>query len=141
MLEDEDAGWTGIQLETRAPLLDLRLLRFLLRLPPVPWCIDKELTRRAMKPWLPVEILKRPKSPLLQDPLVAWQRRSGWRPQPEENPPKLVHEFVNWKDWCATLENSKGSLSWGHLYPLSLSLWLKDVENRERIEYSARKGA
>jgi len=141
VLEEEDAGWTGANLETRAPLLDLRLLRFLLRLPPVPWCIDKELTRRALKPWLPVEILKRPKSPLLQDPLEAFQKRAEWRPQPEENPPELVHEFVNWKDWRATLENSKGSLPWGRLYPLSLALWLKDIENREGIQYSARKGA
>jgi asparagine synthase (glutamine-hydrolysing) len=134
VLEDEDAGWTGIQLETRAPLLDLRLLRFLLRLPPVPWCIDKEVTRRAMDSWLPAEILKRPKSPLLQDPLEACQKRAGWRPQPEAAPPKLVHEFVNWKVWRTTLENSKGSLSWGHVYPLSLALWLKGIENREGIE-------
>jgi asparagine synthase (glutamine-hydrolysing) len=141
VLEDEDAGWTGIRLETRAPFLDLRLLRFLLRLPTVPWCVDKEVTRRAMDSWLPAEILKRPKCPLLQDPLEAWQKRAGWRPQPEENPPELVHEFVNWKDWRATLENSKGSLAWGQLSPLSLALWLKDIENREGIEYSARKGA
>ncbi len=141
VLEEEDAGWTGIQLETRAPLLDLRLLRFLLRLPSVPWCVDKEVTRRAMTSWLPPEILKRPKSPLLHDPLEAWQKRTGWRPQPEENPPELFHEFVNWKDWRATLENSKGFLSWRQLYPLSLALWLKDIENREGIEYSAKKGA
>jgi asparagine synthase (glutamine-hydrolysing) len=141
VLEDEDAGWTGVNLETRAPLLDLRLLRFLLRLPPVPWCVDKELARRAMSPWLPIEILNRPKSPLLQDPLEACQERTGWRPQPVENPPKLIHEFVNWKDWLATLENSKGSLQWSQLYPLSLSLWLKDIENREGIQYSAREGA
>jgi len=141
VLQEEDAGWTGVNLETRAPFLDLRLLRFLLRLPPVPLCIDKELIRRAMRPWLPAEILKRPKSPLLQNPLEAYQKRAGWRPQPEENPPELVHEFVNWKDWRATLENPKGSLSWGGLYPLSLALWLKDIENREGIQYSARKGA
>jgi asparagine synthase (glutamine-hydrolysing) len=134
VLEGEDAGLTGVNLETRAPLLDLRLLRFLLRLPPVPWCIDKELTRRAMGPWLPVEILKRPKCPLLQDPLEACQERTGWRPQPVENPPKLIHEFVNWKDWLATLETSKGSLQWSQLYPLSLSLWLKDIENQEGIQ-------
>jgi asparagine synthase (glutamine-hydrolysing) len=134
VLEGEDAGWTGVNLETRAPLLDLRLLRFLLRLPPVPWCIDKELTRRAMSAWLPTEILKRPKSPLLQDPLEACQERAGWRPQPVENPPKLIHEFVNWKDWLATLETSKGFLQWSQLYPLSLSLWLKEIENQEGIQ-------
>jgi asparagine synthase (glutamine-hydrolysing) len=141
VLEGEDAGWTGIHLETRAPLLDLRLLRFLLRLPPVPWCIDKELARRAMRPWLPAEILRRPKSPLLRDPLEACQERTGWRPQPVENPPKLIHEFVNWKDWIETLERSKGSVPWAQLYPLSFSIWLKNIENQQGIQYSAREGA
>ncbi|HET6933116.1 MAG TPA: asparagine synthase-related protein, partial [Candidatus Acidoferrum sp.] len=76
--ESEDAGYTGVPLETRTPLLDLRILRFLLRLPPVPWCIDKELGRRAMKGELPEEVLARPKAPLLADPLeVCWQRQ-GW---------------------------------------------------------------
>jgi asparagine synthase (glutamine-hydrolysing) len=141
VMEGEDAGWTGVNLETRAPLLDLRLLRFLLRLPPVPLCVNKEITRRAMRSWLPVEILRRPKSPLLRDPLEACQERTGWRPQPVENPAKRIHEFVNWKDWIETLERSKGSLPWAQLYPLSLSLWLKDIENQQGIQYIAREGA
>ena len=62
VLEAEDTGWTRIHLETRAPFLDLRLLRFLLRVPPVPWCMHKELTRRAMRTSLPVEILKTPQN-------------------------------------------------------------------------------
>src|SRR5262249_45249162 len=70
-LETHDAGWTGIQLESRAPLLDLRVLRFLLRLPPVPWCANKELVRLAMKGRLPKRVLRRPKCPLPQDPLQA----------------------------------------------------------------------
>ncbi len=42
VFESEDAGWTGVPVEVRAPLLDQRLLRFLLRVPPVPWCMNKE---------------------------------------------------------------------------------------------------
>lgn len=64
VLETEDAGWTHVSLEARAPLLDLRLRRFLLRLPPVPWCADKELCRRAMKEMLPGVVVERPKTPL-----------------------------------------------------------------------------
>ena len=132
--ENEDAGCTGVHLEARAPLLDLRILRFLLRLPPVPWCINKELSRRAMKGALPENILQRPKSPLLEDPLEACWQREGWRPDPGKNPPKLVHEFVKWERWLATLQSSKGYFQCESLYPLSFSLWLKAIEKEGGIQ-------
>ena len=126
--EYEDAGCTGVPLETRAPLLDLRILRFLLRLPPVPWCMNKELTRRAMRGRLPDKVVGRPKSPLLENPLeICWQRE-GWRPSVAENPPKQIHEFINWESWLATLGRSKGYFHYEYLYPLSFSLWLKSIE-------------
>jgi asparagine synthase (glutamine-hydrolysing) len=132
--ENEDAGYTGAPLETRAPLLDLRILRFLLRLPPVPWCVNKELSRQAMKGALPKDILERPKAPLMEDPLEACWQGFGWRPHPEKNPPKRVHEFVKWERWLATLENPKGYFRYESLYPLSFSLWLKGIEKGGGIQ-------
>jgi asparagine synthase (glutamine-hydrolysing) len=132
--ETEDAGCTGVTLETRAPLLDLRILRFLLRLPPVPWCANKELTRRAMKGRLPNKVLLRPKTPLLENPLEACWQRGGWRPNPEKTPPKMIHEFVNWERWLATLESSKGYFRCEYLYPLSFSRWLKAIETAGGIQ-------
>ena len=132
--ETEDAGCTGVNLESRAPLLDLRILRFLLRLPPVPWCVNKELSRRAMKGGLPDKVLVRPKAPLLEDPLETCWQRGEWRANPEKNPPKMVHEFVKWEHWLATLESSKGYFSYEYLYPLSLSLWLKAIEKEGTIQ-------
>ena len=132
--ETEDAGFTGVTLETRAPLLDLRILRFLLRLPPVPWCVNKELTRLAMKGGLPDIVLVRPKAPLLEDPMEACWRRGGWRPNPEKNPPKMINEFVDWERWLATLESSKGYFHYEYLYPLSFSLWLKAIEKEGGIQ-------
>jgi len=132
--ETEDAGCTGVTLETRAPLLDLRILRFLLRLPPVPWCINKELTRRAMKGGLPDKVLVRPKSPLLEDPLQASWQKGEWGANPEKNPPKMIHEFVKWEDWLATSDGSRGYFSYEYLYPLSFSLWLKAIEKEGAIQ-------
>ena len=132
--ESEDAGCTGVQLESRAPLLDLRLLKFLLRVPPVPWCINKELCRRAMKGRLPGRVLTRRKAPLLEDPLKLCWQRDGWRPDPGKNPPKTVHEFVKWNPWLATFENTKGYFSYEYLYPLSFSLWLKAIEKGRGIQ-------
>jgi len=133
VLEDEDAGWTRVPLETRAPFLDQRLLRFLLRLPTVPWGISKDLTRKAMVASLPEEILKRPKAPLLQDPLVACRGDVSWL-EIAKNPPQKINEFVKWGPWLATLQNPPGSLTWENSYPLSFSLWLKAIENGRWIQ-------
>lgn len=128
-LEVEDAGWNGIRLESRAPLLDLRILRFFLRLPPVPWCMDKELCRRAMKNVLPEALLRRKKTPLSIGPvekatgvesLVAWICQQA---------PGRTRSFVNWEKWCETLRGSKGSLTLEILRPASLLLWLKNIES------------
>ena len=134
VLEEEDAGWAGLNLETRAPFLDLRLLRLLFQLPQVPWCMNKELTRRAMSGLLPVEILKRPKAPLAGDPLEASQQKCAWQPKIEKNPPKVVREYVEWGSWLATLDKCKGSVSWKHLNPSSLAHWLKAIENGTGIQ-------
>jgi asparagine synthase (glutamine-hydrolysing) len=128
-LETEDAGWTGVALETRAPLLDSRLLRFLLRLPPVPWCVDKELVRKVMQHYLPKAIVRRPKTTLVRDPVEAAQTDRGWRPEYQKSPSAQVRSFVNWSSWYETLNPAKGLLSWDNLRPLSLEYWLKGIEN------------
>jgi asparagine synthase (glutamine-hydrolysing) len=134
VLEEEDAGWTSVPLETRAPFLDLRLVRFLLRLPPVPWCMHKELTRAAMADRLPAVILKRGKSPLPGDPLEACQTSQQRPLELPQNPPKIFREFIKWESWRATLESSTGSLFCENLYPLSFLRWLKDIEKQRGIQ-------
>ncbi len=61
MFEDHDAGSTGAQVEVRHPYLDLRVIRFLLAIPPLPWCKQKYLLRRAMRGVLPESVLGRAK--------------------------------------------------------------------------------
>jgi asparagine synthase (glutamine-hydrolysing) len=129
ILEDEDAAYTSALLEARAPLLDFRVLRFLLRVPPVPWCVDKFLLREAMKSRLPPEILLRPKSPLADSPLDASIRVRQWRPLLPAQPPAPVYQFVNWLKWRGTLENSQGSFTAANLRPFALFRWLKAIEN------------
>jgi hypothetical protein len=48
--------------------VDLRLLRYMLAVPAIPWARDKYLLRRAMRGILPDPVLMRPKSPLSGDP-------------------------------------------------------------------------
>lgn len=134
VLEAEDAGWTGALVEPRAPLLDLRVLVFLLRLPPVPWCVNKELTRRALKGRLPDRVLRRPKTPLPRDPLRACIDHRNWAPDSSFIRPESILRFVKWETWQATISMNRGSLSWNALAPLSLAYWLKSVENDAIVE-------
>jgi asparagine synthase (glutamine-hydrolysing) len=129
VLETEDAGWNRVRLESRAPLLDLRLLSFLLRLPPVPWCMHKHLCREAMKTILPDGILNRPKTPLLMDPLHNRVANADWITDLPKQVPGQIEAFVNWSKWCETLSLPKGSLTLASLRPASLFYFLKAVES------------
>ncbi len=77
VFENYDAGYTRLPLETRHPLFDLRIQRFFLRLPMLPWCADKELLRVAMEGRLPSEILRRPKTPAEGNPLLGMFQEEG----------------------------------------------------------------
>jgi asparagine synthase (glutamine-hydrolysing) len=94
--EREDAAWTSAALEVRAPLLDQRVQRFLLRLPPIPLCIEKELLRRATVGLLPDEIRQRPKTPLAGDPLAIQMQRGEWSPLPVPAPVQGIEAYIDW---------------------------------------------
>jgi asparagine synthase (glutamine-hydrolysing) len=128
--EQEDPAFTRQPLELRAPFLDQRVLRFLLRLPPIPWCMDKELLRVSMRGLLPDEVRLRPKTGLSQDALQLLAKTSRWQPA-LTNPTQSLSEFVDCPRASAMLPNS-GDL-WVDLRPLSLDLWLKNVEKASPI--------
>ncbi|WP_254565625.1 asparagine synthase-related protein [Oscillatoria sp. HE19RPO] len=59
-----DPGFTGFPLKVRFPFFDVRLVLYLLSVPPVPWFESKFLLREAMKGRLPDAVLRRAKTPL-----------------------------------------------------------------------------
>jgi asparagine synthase (glutamine-hydrolysing) len=133
VFDSEDAACIGVPIDLRAPLLDRRLLRFLLRVPPVPWCMEKALLREAMRGMLPERIRTRPKVPVLGDSIKYFIDSKKWSPVPLPKPAAAVLEYVDWKRLGATLETSLGSTHWVGLRPVSLSYWLKGIVNAERI--------
>ena len=64
----------------RYPYLDLRLIEFMLSVPPIPWGWKKQLMREAMRDRLPPEVLERPKTPLPCYPDAAVIRKCGLPP-------------------------------------------------------------
>jgi asparagine synthase (glutamine-hydrolysing) len=125
LFEGYDSGVTSLPVEVRHPFFDLRVVNFLLALPALPWCSDKELLREAARGILPDAIRLRRKSPLLADPLVAFLQKpeSAWvdsfEPVPDldryvvrERIPRVFGEKDAWAAWI-------------HLRPLSLNFWLR----------------
>jgi|SRR5579863_469661 len=60
--ENFDVGAASNSHEMRYPFVDIRMLRFLLSVPALPWCRSKRLLRVAMRNKLPDQILRRRKT-------------------------------------------------------------------------------
>ena len=77
MFEQENAGMTPYPLEVRYPFLDLRIVNYILALPPFPWFFEKMLLREAMAERIPERVRMRPKTPLQGDPVSAQLQKTG----------------------------------------------------------------
>ncbi len=119
------AGTSGIPVEICHPIFDLRLLTFLLALPRMPWCFDKELFREAGRGVLPERVRLRRKSPMPADPLdVVLQRpESAWVDRFEPVPE--LEQYVIRNRIPAVHRTRDTDNAWIHLRPLSLNFWLQ----------------
>lgn len=78
-------------IEWRYPYLDLRVLTFMLSVPPLPWGWKKRLIRASMQGRLPAEVLAREKTPLPAYPQAAMIRPVGL---PELSKTSEVRRYV-----------------------------------------------
>ena len=134
ILESEEPPWSGVPLVPRAPLLDLRLQRFLLRVPPVPLCVEKELLRRTLQGLLPKEILSRTKTPFQGDQVALQTEKHLWSPLPLPAPIRRIQEFVAWEGLSTILTTAPIRFPWSDLRPISLMYWLRGIERDARIQ-------
>jgi len=127
LFEEHDAGLTRVSVEVRHPFFDLRLVNFLLALPRLPWCCDKQLLREAAFGVLPDAVRLRRKSPLPADPLIALLQRaeSAWVDR-FESFPELGHYVARSRIPAVHRENDPWT-AWIRLRPLSLMYWLRQV--------------
>lgn len=125
LFEGYDPGVTGVLVEVGHPFFDLRLVDFLLSLPALPWCSDKELLREAARGILPDAVRLRRKSPLLEDPLIALLQRpeSAWVDSFEDVPE--LGRYVERKLIPKVFGERHAWTAWIHLRPLSLNSWLQ----------------
>jgi len=129
VFELHDANVTRVPVEVRHPFFDLRLMNFLLALPRLPWCCDKQLLREAARGVLPDAVRLRRKSPLQADPLLKLlaqpeaARVDRFRPVPELEPYVIRNRIPEVHGKTDTW------ITWVHLRPLSLNYWLRGLSS------------
>ncbi len=119
-----DAGVSRLPLEVRHPLIDVRMVDYLLALPIIPWLLDKTILREAMNGILPDTVRLRPKTPLGGDPglqlrhSTKFREVDGFRPVPE------ILSYVDRKSIPKVTEEVDSNKLWVNLRPFSLNQWL-----------------
>jgi len=132
LFENENPGVTRQPVEVRHPFLDLRIVEFLLALPPFPWFYEKVLLREAMAGRLPESVRRRPKTPLAGNPLFEHLQKPG-------------AEWVDHVDWCAEMNQfvdrsaltplieAKAPQTDLLIRPVCLNFWLQSAR---RVRYN-----
>jgi asparagine synthase (glutamine-hydrolysing) len=125
LFDGYDAGVTGVPVEVCHPFFDLRLVNFLLALPRLPWCSDKQLLREAARGMLPDAVRLRRKSPMAADPLLALLSKpdAAWVDHFEPDPE--LGRYVIRQHIPAVQGTTDSWNASVHLRPLSLNFWLR----------------
>ena len=135
ILDAYDAEWSGSAVEYRHPLFDLRVIDFLLQVPPLPWLASKELVRDAWPDLLPEVVRNRPKVPLRGDHLRARVVRGDDAPL-EWQCPDIGH-FICSKSAPAFQSCVDAPVSlYLVAYTVSLGLWLRNIQKKDDHDYS-----
>lgn len=129
LFDDCDILGAGSRTEICHPYLDLRLLRYMLALPAMPWCRNKLIIRRSMRGKLPPAVLRRKKSTMQTSPDFLRILASGF--------PRLVPspEFLKYVNPGKVPSAPQSSVELrAALRPLGLNHWLQNLGNADQGE-------
>jgi asparagine synthase (glutamine-hydrolysing) len=133
LFEHENPGVTRFPVEVRHPFLDLRIVDYLLALPPFPWFYQKMLLRAAMAGRLPETVRLRPKTPLAGDPLVAQLQMPGAERVDHVKWNAEMDDFID-RSALAPLSGVKISeMADSLVRPICLNFWLQSAR---RVRYN-----
>ena len=129
VFEDYDAQNTQAPLETRHPYVDLRVLRFMLSVPAVPWCRIKYLLRQAMQGMLPDQILWRGKAVFRFEPPDDLTENLGFA---AFVPGRLASSYLA-PDWVPEIVAPKRLRV--EVRPHALNYWLENIAEKSKKPY------
>ncbi|MEO6723813.1 MAG: asparagine synthase-related protein [Blastocatellia bacterium] len=126
--EKWDPGMTRVPIEGRHPLFDPRLVEYLLAIPPIPWCVNKELFRVSMQGWLPDEIRYRKKSPLAGNAVYELLQQKGNEWVDNFSPTPMLEKFVDRRAIPKLVGEQDVNQLWLNIRPLGLNMWLQNFK-------------
>lgn len=139
MFEHASPGITRCAVETRYPFLDLRVVDFLLALPPYPWFSEKLLLREAMIGRLPEDVRVRRKTPIRVDPLAAKLRETGPSAINSGGWNDEMDRYVRRSALPEYAGETNTNLASAKIRPACLNFWLQTSrELRYKLELEAR---
>jgi asparagine synthase (glutamine-hydrolysing) len=124
-------------IEARHPFFDLRLINFLLAIPPVPWCRMKMIHREAMRGVLPELVRTRPKAPLAGDRALARLNHPTTPDTLETSLPVVGDRYVDRKAFRRALDEYKRGVLMSYApitAPLSLEYWMELQSSKESVQ-------
>jgi asparagine synthase (glutamine-hydrolysing) len=133
MFEQENAGATHFPVETRYPFLDLRIVNYLLALPPFPWFFQKMLLREAMAGRIPETVRMRPKTPMQCDILSEQFRRSGAKRLKQMHWSKDLNRYIDASALAGPHGKMNAEQMSNSLRPYCLNIWLQSAR---RVRYN-----
>jgi asparagine synthase (glutamine-hydrolysing) len=121
---------TGHPIEVRCPLLDSRVIRFVMNVAPIPWCQHKRLPRVAYADVLPRTVVGHPKQGVggLDAALSAdWQARS--RETRAQDLPGEMADWIRLDDWRRALASPDPRRVGEAWRVLQLAAWITSQAN------------
>lgn len=127
LFELENAGVTRATVEVRYPFLDLRVVDFLLALPPYPWIMNKHILRESMAGRLLESSRTRAKMPLAADPLVRHLSRQNELAVHKPCWVKEIDRYINRSALPALAREKNSERVTLGVRPICLNFWLQSA--------------
>ena len=138
MFEQENAGVTHFPVETRYPFLDLRIVNYLLALPPFPWLFQKMLLREAMAGRIPEVVRIRPKTSMQGDMFSEQFRRTGAKRLKRMHWSNDLDRYVERSELIAPHGKMNAEQMSNSLRPYCFNIWLQSAR---RVRYNMQAEA
>ena len=135
MFEHENPGVTRCPVEVRHPFLDLRVVNFLLALPPFPLFFEKQLLREVVAGRLPETVRTRRKTPLAGSPLVKHLKQTQTRWMDQVAWDAEMDLYVNRSALLPFQNESNSAQVHSAVRPLCLNFWLQSAR---KVRYNLR---
>jgi asparagine synthase (glutamine-hydrolysing) len=135
LFEKEHSGLTRCPVEVRHPFLDLRVVNFLLALPPFPHFLDKYLLREATAGRLPEAVRTRRKTPFTGQPFKNFIARTSGKSLNDVNWEADMDSYIDRASMQPFQSETDAEQLDADIRPLCLNFWLQSAR---KVRYNFR---